>query len=152
MKQLCISAAMVLALSACNAQKPAATDDAAATQPAPTALAAVDGNAKGEFPQVLQASGTEPFWGVLADGGRLTYTTPETMDKPRVFEGTHEVKDGVLTVKGGEGDAAFGLTIRKGECSDGMSDLSYPFTSEFVLGKQTFKGCARDPSVPTEAP
>ncbi|MCD9087918.1 hypothetical protein [Stenotrophomonas sp. SY1] len=147
MKHAWIGLALVMGLAGCKQTPPAAPEEAAAPAVSEQAV-----HAAAEFPAVLQASGTEPFWGVLVDGGRLTYTTPETMDKPRMFEGTHEVKDGVLTVKGGEGDAAFGLTIRKGECSDGMSDLRYPFTSEFVLGKETFKGCARDPSVRVEAP
>lgn len=147
MKQAWIGLALVLGLAGCKQTPTAAPENTTAPVASEPAAVAVQ-----EFPTVLQASGTEPFWGVLADGGRLTYTTPETMDKPRMFEGVQEVKDGVLTVKGGEGDAAFGLTIRKSECSDGMSDMRYPFTSEFVLGKETFKGCARDPSVPTEAP
>ncbi len=147
MKQAWMGLALVMGLAGCT-QAPPATP----AEPAPPVAGEATVVPAPAFPGVLQASGTEPFWGVLVDGGRLTYTTPETMDRPRMFEGTAALKDDVLTVQGGEGEDAFVLTIRRGACSDGMSDLSYPFTSAFVLGKQTFKGCARDPSVPVEAP
>ncbi|WP_313318994.1 hypothetical protein [Stenotrophomonas sp.] len=152
MKQFCISALMLVALSACDAQKPAPEDsNAAAPAPAPM-TAKADSVLKDDFPQVLQASGTEPFWGVRVDGGKLDYTTPETQDAPRHFEGERTLNDGLLVVQGGEGDAAFRLTLEHAPCSDGMSDLSHPYTAEFVLGKDTFKGCARDPAVAVEAP
>lgn len=145
-------AALVAALSACNGPKPAA--DSSATAPAPVApvAAAEEVAAKDDFPVILQASGTEPFWGVRVDGAKLDYSTPETQASPQHFEGSRVLQDGLLVVQGGEGKDAFRLTLQRAECSDGMSDLKHPFTAEFVLGKDTFKGCARDPSVPVEAP
>lgn len=144
MKKMYLGLALVIALAGCKQPVPEATTSSGVDTPT-AAMPAED------FPATLQAAGTEPFWGVRVEGGKLSYTTPETMDAPRMFEGKRELHDGALTVQGGEGDAAFKLTIARGECSDGMSDLRHPFSAEFVLGKDTFKGCARDPAVPVEA-
>lgn len=148
MKKMYIGMALLMALAGCKQPAPAAPEAAAEPAVAEQPAAVVSS----EFPAVLQASGTEPFWGVRVEDGKLSYTTPETMDAPHLLEGKRELVDGALTVQGGEGDAAFKITIKHGECSDGMSDLSHPFSAEFVLGKDTFKGCARDPSVAVEAP
>lgn len=138
----------MLALLACSRQTPAPVATApSASSPAITAPAAAD-----DYPAVLQASGTEPFWGVRVEGAALDYTTPDIQQSPRHFEGARDVRDGRLRVQGGEGQDAFRLTIERARCSDGMSDLEHPYTAEFVLGAETFKGCARDPAVPVPAP
>ena len=151
MKQMLIAGAVLLALAACTGQKPASTD-AGTAAPAPAPGASAEAGAKDAFPVILQAAGNEPFWAVRVDGAKLDYSTPETQASPRHFEGARAVQDGLLVVQGGEGADGFRLTLQRAECSDGMSDLKHPFTAEFVLGKDTFKGCARDPSVPVEAP
>lgn len=147
MKHAWMGLVLLATLAACSQQKSPVAEMPAPAPAAGPALAAND-----DFPKVLQASGTEPFWGVRVDGGKLEYTTPETQATPRHFEGERRVSNGQLQVQGGTGDNAFHLTINRATCSDGMSDLSHAFTAEFVLGKQTFKGCARDPAVPMEAP
>ncbi|PZU27353.1 MAG: hypothetical protein DI584_09240 [Stenotrophomonas sp.] len=152
MKQILTLAALVVALSACNGPKPAADSSATTPVPAAPVAAAEAVAAKDDFPVIVQASGTEPFWGVRVDGAKLDYSTPETQASPLHLEGSRALQDGLLVVQGGEGKEAFRLTVQRAECSDGMSDLKHPFTAEFVLGKDTFKGCARDPSVPVEAP
>jgi len=153
MKQLFLASIVAMALAACNGPKPADTDaSTAAPAPAPAPEATAEAGAKDDFPVIVQAAGTEPFWAVRVDGAKLAYSTPETQASPRYFEGARAVLDGLLVVQGGEGADAFRLTLQQAECSDGMSDLKHPFTAEFVLGKDTFKGCARDPSVPVEAP
>lgn len=149
MKQAYMGLVLLATLAACSQPAPPVAETPA---PAPAPAAEPVVAASTDFPQVLQASGTEPFWGVRVEGGTLDYTTPETQDAPRHFEGARSLVDGLLQVQGGEGDNAFRLTIERASCSDGMSDLSHPFTAEFVLGKDTFKGCARDPAVPVEAP
>ncbi len=157
MNKTSLGGLLLVALLGCNAQKPPVAETAGAeptTAPAPVAAPAGQAEAApaADFPLVLQASGTEPFWGVRVDGAALDYTTPETQDAPRHFEGTRELRDGLLVVHGGQGEDAFKLTLERAECSDGMSDMSHPFTAEFVLGKDTWKGCARDPAVATERP
>ena len=38
------------------------------------------------------------------------------------------------------------LTLTEGQCSDGMSDRTYPFFAEVVAGIDTYKGCATQAS------
>jgi uncharacterized membrane protein len=139
----------MLGLLACSRQAP---EPAAPATPAAATVVAEPVAAADEYPAVLQASGTEPFWGVRVSGAALDYTTPETQQSPRHFEGVRELRDGRLLVHGGEGEGAFRLTLERATCSDGMSDLEHPYTAEFVLDAETFKGCARDPAVPIKAP
>lgn len=147
MKKIGIGLGVLMALAACKPSPPSPRGASEPTIAEPAAAAA-----SAEFPRALQVAGVEPFWGVKVEGAALTYTTPETMDQPRLLQGQREQHGDVLSVRGGEGDGAFTLSIHRGPCSDGMSDLSHPFSAEFVLGKERFKGCARDLSLPVEAP
>ena len=37
--------------------------------------------------------------------------------------------------------ARFDMTVTPGECSDGMSDRTYPYTVTLAIGQQTRLGC-----------
>lgn len=137
----------MLGLLACSPQTPQSAASAIPSSAPATSAPAAD-----DYPAVLQAAGTEPFWGVRVDGSALDYSTPDTPQSPRHFEGIREVRDGRLLVHGGEGEGVFRLTLERAACSDGMSDVTHPYMAEFVLGAETFKGCARDPAVPVQAP
>jgi uncharacterized membrane protein len=133
-----------LVLGACSpsndagvkAEEPASAPVAAppAAPPVPAAAAAP---ADPAFAGDIDARGTEPFWGVQVRAGKLTLTRPDHPDVTAPHQGPRL-----------EGDAAvFGvdglrLTLRKGDCSDGMSDNTYPLTAEVVVAGETLKGCA----------
>jgi uncharacterized membrane protein len=90
----------------------------------------------------FQALGTEPFWSVYVEPGRLRYVTPENQkgtDFPakRTIEGEAQVWTG--TIEGGP----FTLRIAPGTCSDGMSDTVYSYTAMVALAGETRQGCAR---------
>lgn len=89
----------------------------------------------------IRFTGTEPFWGGQSRGNRLVYTTPEdpegTMLAVKRFAGR-----GGLSLSGQLNGERFDLTVTPGQCSDGMSDRSYPFTATLMLGDQTRQGCA----------
>ena len=107
--------------------------------PAPKLADAV----KGE----LRGAGTEPFWGIDIKSATLTLTTPgpehDEVNEYKVEYSTalgadaHTWTSGPLTV-----------TISSGACSDGMSDIDYPYTIEVTrIGADavTLKGCAYRP-------
>ena len=130
--------AALLALLALAACKPA-EQPAAPPSPATTAS---------PLPQRMQALGTEPFWSFEIVGERLAYTSPEQPD-PVTIEahltavGKHG--DGGLLYEGRMGGRPVGLTIRAGQCSDGMSDTVYPYKASFTWGDDPAReGCARD--------
>ena len=88
----------------------------------------------------VQFTGTEPFWGGEAAGDSLTYKTPENPEGTTIpverFAGR-----GGLSLSGMLDGARFDMTVTPGECSDGMSDRTYPYTVTLAIGQQTRLGC-----------
>jgi uncharacterized membrane protein len=88
----------------------------------------------------LIARGTEPFWAIEVDGNRLVWKTPDRPEGVVVLTERRVESNGVRYVAA---DAdAFELAIAAGRCSDGMSDLEYPFTATWTHGDRTWRGCA----------
>jgi len=129
-----LAALAVLTVAACSpAEEPA--PPAPAPEPAPV-LAGVD------LAQPVRALGTEPFWSVELTGTEMIYTTPEPPEQraPQpapVVQGTTatyeaETTDGVV----------LSVTLVATECSDGMSDRTYPLTAMIKVGDLELTGCA----------
>ena len=88
----------------------------------------------------LQLTGTEPFWGGKLSGGTLTYTTPENSDGI-ALEVERFAGRGGLSLSGALGGQGLDVMVTPGECSDGMSDRTYPLTVTLKLGEDTRNGC-----------
>ena len=89
----------------------------------------------------LQFTGTEPFWGGEVTGGTLIYSTPETPDGHAFEVQRFPGRNGVSwtgTMDGRE----FTLAVTPGQCSDGMSDRTYPYFAMLDLGEEDREGCA----------
>lgn len=96
--------------------------------------------------ETINFTGTEPFWNGTVSGETLVYRTPENT--------LGEEADGeTLTVRRFNGNSGLGLsgkleeqpldmTVTPGECSDGMSDRSYPYVVTLRIGEETRYGCA----------
>ncbi len=91
--------------------------------------------------EVLQLTGTEPFWGGTVSGNSLTYTTPENPEGS-VAGVERFAGRGGLSFGGELEGARLDLMVTPGTCSDGMSDRTYPFTATLKLGEETRTGCA----------
>lgn len=125
-----------LALAACSDAAPPADVPAPAPAQAPVVLGGVD------LTRPLRALGTEPFWSVDITAGTLVYSTPDgapvnAASPAPTVQGT----TAVYAAAGADG-AALVVTLIATECSDGMSDLSYPLTARVEVGGQTLSGCA----------
>lgn len=143
MKHIALAAALV-SLSACQPQAPDG-DPAKPPEDAPPAAAAapsppVDGSM--DISKPISALGTEPFWSVTVDGTTLTLKRPDAPDKPFEAPGA-AIQPGRATwiAKAADG-AQLTLTIYAGQCSDGMSDRSYPWVAEVALLDEALRGCA----------
>lgn len=127
-------AVSALILSACSqAEEPAPPP--APPEPAPV-LAGVD------LTKPVRALGTEPFWSVELTGTEMVYTTPEPPEQrapqPRaVVQGTTARFEG-RTATG----TPLSVTLVATECSDGMSDRTYPLTAMVKIGETSLNGCA----------
>lgn len=125
--------AVALAVGACSEPTPAPEPPAPA--PAPV-LGGV------QLDQPIRALGTEPFWGVEITPGGLTYSgvdRPEqTAPNPGpVVQGTVATYTATTTA-----GTALTVTLMATECSDGMSDRTYPLTARVDIGGEALNGCA----------
>jgi len=89
--------------------------------------------------------GTEPFWNLSvepADGGyRGTFETPENIEGT-TFRMVRFAGNNGIGFSGEMEGRIFQAAVTPGECSDGMSDRTYPYTATVVVGDETLYGCA----------
>ena len=101
--------------------------------------------------EVLRFTGTEPFWGGEVSGKTLTYSTPEDQDGTVIAVERFAGRGGIAFSGLLEG-ADFEMTVTPLECSDGMSDRTYPFTVTLEIGEDKRNGCAWSEQHPFEGP
>ncbi|MDD3798762.1 MAG: hypothetical protein PHE36_06240 [Novosphingobium sp.] len=140
---------LVLVLAACSSGGPAETN----APGDPEDRHPYEGIAPGE---TVHFTGTEPFWGGQAAGGVLTYTTPDKPAGETIRIARFAGRNGIsFTGKMADGKP-FGMAVTPGECSDGMSDRTYPFTVTLRIGPQgegqLRTGCAWTASRPYAGP
>ncbi len=128
------AALVVLALAACS---PAEAPDQPEAPPEPApALGGVD------LTKPLRVLGNEPFWSVELTGTEMVYTTPEPPEQ-RAPQPNPVVQGTTATWETSTADGtALRLTLVATECSDGMSDRTYPLTAMVKLGDLELSGCA----------
>ncbi len=132
------AALAVLGLAACSPSEELDRPDqppVPSEQPAPV-LGGVD------LGQPVRALGTEPFWSVDLTGTGMIYTAAEppgqTAPQPDpVVQGTTATYE-AETADG----TALRVTLIATECSDGMSDRTYPLTAMVKVGDLDLNGCA----------
>jgi uncharacterized membrane protein len=149
-----LAAVCAVLLAACQPGAPAApgADDAAGP------AAAVPGNAEETAPyseiaedEVLRFTGNEPFWGGQVSGRTLTYSTPEDQDGTVIAVERFAGRGGI-SYSGLLDGADFEMIVTPLECSDGMSDRTYPFTVTLSIGEEKRNGCAWSEQHPFEGP
>jgi uncharacterized membrane protein len=101
------------------------------------------------LPDTFTALGTEPFWAAKVAGDRLTYMTPEDQAGQTIAVVREDGAE-LVELRGTLAGKPLALTISKGPCSDGMSDVVYRWSVERRLGDDVQRGCARLPGDATE--
>lgn len=91
--------------------------------------------------ETIRLTGTEPFWGGEIAGGTMTYTTPDNQSGTQVPVERFAGFNG-LAFSGEMDGATFDLTITPAECSDGMSDRTYPYAATLMVDGGQRSGCA----------
>jgi len=124
-----------LALAACSPPAEAPKEPDSAPQ-APAVLAGVD------LTTPLRAIGTEPFWAVELTGSEMVYSGADRPEQraPQgqpTMQGTMAIWEGTT----GAGNP-LKVTLTATDCSDGMSDRTYPLTAMVQIGEETLMGCA----------
>lgn len=133
----------LLALAACAPPEAPAEPPPA---PAPAVLGGVDLN------QPLRALGTEPFWAVEITPSALVYSGVDRPEQRAANPGP--VIQGATAVYATATDqgAALVVTLIATECSDGMSERTYPLTARVEIGQETLNGCAASVAFLTTPP
>lgn len=101
--------------------------------------------------ETVTLTGTEPFWNLRVADGEGVWSTPENPDGTRFALGRF-AGNGGLGFSGTLDGKAFTATLTPGECSDGMSDRTYPFVATIALDGETLQGCGYTDSQPFTGP
>jgi uncharacterized membrane protein len=108
--------------------------------------------------ETITLSGTEPFWSAQIEGDRMRYRTLEDQDGVEFpverFAGNNGLSFSGRLPREGErtSGAAVDVAITPGDCSDGMSDRTYPFVATLVVANETLIGCAHTDRQPFQGP
>lgn len=149
------SAFAALLLAACSqaGDTPDQATDGNSAPPAGAAASAPDDERQAQgFSRIapnetVRFTGNEPFWGGQVAFTTLTYSTPDNPDGTAVEVQRMAGRGGVSWSGQYEG-APFTLAVTPGECSDGMSDRTYPYVATLQVQGEQRNGCAwteRDP-------
>ena len=93
--------------------------------------------------------GTEPFWSVEVVGSELVYSSPDNPDGMRTQISRFNGNNG-LGLSGSLDGKELVIAVTPGECSDQMSDRSYPFTATVQIGDKQLQGCGYSDNNPFE--
>jgi uncharacterized membrane protein len=129
------AALAALALVACSPSEEPVQPEVPSGQPAPV-LGGVD------LAKPVRALGTEPFWGVELTGTEMVYTAAEPPEQ-RAPQPSPVVQGTTATWEAETADGTpLRVTLIATECSDGMSDRTWPLTAMVKVGDQDLTGCA----------
>ncbi len=104
-----------------------------------------------EADEVVHFTGTEPFWGGQVSGGTLTYETPENPNGATIAVSRFAGRNGV-SYSGDLDGKPFVIAISPAQCSDGMSDRSYPYAVALQVKDEQREGCAWTDKQPFKSP
>lgn len=95
--------------------------------------------------------GTEPFWNLAVAGEEGQWTTPDNQPGTR-FAVKRFAGNGGLGFSGAVDGKPLTATLTPGQCSDGMSERSFPYVATIALGGETSRGCGYTDSQPFTGP
>lgn len=101
--------------------------------------------------ETIRFLGTEPFWDGTVQGTELVYKSLENEAGETVTVERFAGNNG-LGFSGTLGGRPLDMTVTPGQCSDGMSDRTFPFTVTLKIGSSLLSGCAWTDRMPYTGP
>jgi len=93
----------------------------------------------------LHCGGNEPFWGMKITKNSLSYSPMDgqKLNLPVMFNKTSENNTSIAAIYAKQGKQQILAMLQKvSACSDGMSDIGYPYAIAVIINKQKFySGC-----------
>lgn len=141
MKTTLVGLAFLL-LCACQPQAPGGSPAPPPADAPKAGNAAAPASRVMDISKPITARGTEPFWALKIDGKAFRLIRPDQPDLIAEAPGA-AISDGraIWVAKAADGQQMT-VTLYLSNCSDGMSDLSYPMSAEVVLLNVELRGCA----------
>lgn len=129
---------VILLLTACNnnAKKKAidSTDTIVTDKPIPPNIPDT----------IFTGLGTEPFWAVYVIGDeKIVFEPADGPISERNLNSTDSSSPGIIKYFASGTISSITLTIKKENCSDGMSEEVYPYSVDLDVGGVKYKGCGR---------
>lgn len=97
--------------------------------------------------EAVTMTGAEPFWNLKIKDGEGLWTTPENQPGT-AFPVTRFAGNNGLGFSGTLDGKPVSATLTPGDCSDGMSDRTFPFVATIALDGETLRGCGYTDSQP----
>lgn len=92
--------------------------------------------------QPLSVLGTEPFWNIRITDGEMALSRPDG-GRPVAWHQGVTLSGGKAVMAGRDGQGRqVEITLTPEDCSDGMSDRTYPLTARVQWGDWQLSGCA----------
>ena len=129
-----MAALAMMAVAACSSEP----NVAAKSEPAKMVeLAGVN------LDQPLSVLGNEPFWSIRIADGVASYSDPEMLEGPSAPLGQPQFMGNTAVWKANLSDQTpLIITLTGTDCSDGMSDRTYPLAAKVEMGQRVLSGCA----------
>ena len=94
-----------------------------------------------DWPRTFHCAGTEPFWGIQISDSTILFSSPEQRERWR-YENPIFFGMGLGYMTRDLAGNRVSIVIRRGNCSDGMSERAYPYSVTVTRGTSTLRGCA----------
>lgn len=130
---LTVLAPCVLALSACNRDKP--DEPPPGSDPA-MVLGGVD------LSKPVRVGGNEPFWSVTVTADGMLYEGVDRPDQQAENPGAQITGSVATWTTTTDQSVPLVITLTDTDCSDGMSDRTYPLSAQVKIGEEVLTGCA----------
>lgn len=134
MRRFALLSLPALLLSACSDGPPASEAAPETREIRPVMLGGVNLN------EPVRALGTEPFWSVDLGPDQMAYDRAGEIVSRRAAHDGVQLQGTLATWRAVDGSMT--VALMDTECSDGMSDRTYPLTARVEIGGETLNGCA----------
>lgn len=93
---------------------------------------------------IFTGTGTEPFWAVyVINSSKIVFHPAEGADVEVPFAAPSVPDSITANYNSASADAAIDLTITRKECSDGMSEIIYPYSVSLTVNGSKYTGCGK---------